>query len=53
MDLEAISAFMPATSKANINFNGRTICLMVMAHDQMLIGLSSLYIICFVKEHNV
>lgn len=53
VDLEAISAFMPATSKANINFNSRTICLMVMAHDQMLIGLSSSYIICFVKEHNV
>ena len=53
MDLKAISAFMPATSKANINCNGRTICLMVIARDQMLIGLSSLYIICFVKEHNV
>lgn len=53
MDLEAISAFMPATSEANINFNGRTICLMVMAYDQMLIGLNSLYLICFVKEHNV
>jgi hypothetical protein len=53
VDLEATSAFMPVTSKAKINFNGRTICLMVMAHDQMLIGLSSLYIICFVKEHNV
>jgi hypothetical protein len=53
VDLEAISAFMSATSEANINFNGRTICLMVMAYDQMLIGLNSLYLICFVKEHNV
>lgn len=52
MNLEAIFAFVPATNKANINFNIRKICLMVMAYGQVLI-VSPLYIICFVKEHNV